>query len=122
MALELAIISAVAGAVLGLRYNVLVLVPSVMFAMLFAVIVGVARADSAGSVALMTVTLGVAVQLGYVGGVAISAAIESLYAALVRSRNLELSSLGEAAWPRTWQTQLTPSAAARFRQHRSPQA
>lgn len=115
MALELAIICAVAGTVLGLRYNVLILVPAVMCAMLFAVIVGIARADSFGSIALLTVALGAAVQLGYLAGVVLYAAVESICAGRGRGRNHELG----LTWPQTWQThswQLTPSSAHRPRQ------
>jgi hypothetical protein len=108
MALELAIIGVVVGAVLGLRYNVLVLVPAVMFAMLFAAIVGVARADSFWSIVLMTAALAVAVQLGYLAGATIYAAVEAFWTAVVKGKdgNPELSSLGPA-WqhmpqPHSW--------------------
>jgi hypothetical protein len=46
MAFELAIIGVVVGIVLGLRYKILILVPAVLLAMIFAIIVGVGRADS----------------------------------------------------------------------------
>jgi hypothetical protein len=121
MALELAIISVVAGVVLGLRYKVLILVPAVMFAMMFAVIVGVARADSVLSVALMTVALAVAVQLGYLAGIFLRALIAWIYALLVRNRTPRLSSL----WP-VWHTVhlngwVAPRAVAHLRQPRRPQ-
>jgi hypothetical protein len=70
MALELAIICAVAGIILGLRCNVLVLVPTVTFVVMLAGIVGIARADGAWSMVLMTAALGSAVQLGYLAGTA----------------------------------------------------
>jgi hypothetical protein len=125
MALELAIISAVAGAVLGLRYNVLVLVPAVGFAMLFAMITGILRADGLWSIVLTTVLLGVAVQLGYLAGVAIYAVVEWGCTALGRGRNQLSSSMG-AAWPQTWQApswELTPSTPiASLRRRQPPQA
>jgi hypothetical protein len=125
MALELAIISALAGAVLGLRYNVLVLVPAVGFAMLFAVITGILRADGLWSIVLTTVLLGVAVQLGYLAGVAIYAVVERGRTARGKGRNQLNSSLG-AAWPQTWQMpfwQLTPSTTiASLRRRQPPQA
>jgi hypothetical protein len=64
MAFELAIIGVVVGIVLGQRYKILILVPAVLFAMIFAIIVGAARADSFWSIVLTTVALVVAVQLG----------------------------------------------------------
>jgi hypothetical protein len=90
MALELAIISLVIGAVLGLRYNALVLVPAVVFAVLVAVITGIARADGFWSIVLTTVLLGVTVQLGYLAGAAISAVVESIRAARGKDRNPSL--------------------------------
>ena len=75
MALELAIIGVVVGIVLGLRYKVLVLVPAVLFAMISAIAVGVGRADSFWSIVLTTVALVIAVQLGYLAGIVIQAAI-----------------------------------------------
>jgi hypothetical protein len=68
MALELAIICAVAGAILGLRCNALVLVPTITAAVILAMMVGVARAHGVWSIALMTAALGSAVQLGYLAG------------------------------------------------------
>ncbi len=78
MTRALAIISVVVGVVLGLRYKVLILVPAVMFAMLLAIIVGVARADSFWSIVLTTAVLGTAIQLGYLAGAVIRAAIASI--------------------------------------------
>jgi len=75
MALELAIISVLAGIALGLRYKVLILVPAVALAMVFAIIVGIARADHFWSIILAMVIVGTAVQLGYLVGIAIRAAV-----------------------------------------------
>jgi hypothetical protein len=78
MAFELAIIGVVVGVVLGLRYKILILVPAVLFAMIFAIIVGVAHADSFWSIVLTTVAVVTAVQLGYLAGIVIHAAIAAL--------------------------------------------
>jgi hypothetical protein len=95
MALQFAIIAVVAGAVLGLRYNVLILVPAVLFAMLFAVIVGIARGDGFWSVTLMTALLAAAVQIGYVAGAALQVGAGSIRATLARRRgNPDLGTLG----------------------------
>ncbi len=77
MALELAIICAAAGTVLGLRCNVLVLVPTITFAMLIAGIVGIAHAKGVWSMVVMTAALGSAVQLGYLAGTTTRALIGS---------------------------------------------
>jgi hypothetical protein len=103
MVFELAIISVAAGAVLGLRSSVLVLVPAVLFTMLFAAIVGIARADSVWSIVLMTMELGFAVQLGYLAGMAIYAAVESISAVLARRRNHGLGGSWGSVWPHTLQ-------------------
>jgi hypothetical protein len=122
MALELAVISAVAGAVLGLRFKVLILVPAVAFAVMFAVVVGVARDDSVLFIVLMTAAVGSAVQIGYLAGIAIRAVIEWVCALLVGNRNLGLSSLA-LLWPQTWHANTlgAPDAMARLRQPRPPQ-
>src|SRR6267378_2064058 len=75
MAFELAIIGVLVGIVLGLRYKILILVPTVLFAMIFTIMVGVARADSFWSIVLTTVAVVTAVQLGYLAGIVIHAAI-----------------------------------------------
>jgi hypothetical protein len=121
MALELAIISVVAGAVLGLRYNALVLAPAVMFAMLFALIVGITRADGFWSVAFLMFLLTVAVQLGYLAGIAIYAVIELICGARGRGRNHELSAVSESPWSPAWHA-ATPSPIPRLRQSQPPQA
>ncbi len=78
MAFELALVGVVVGIVLGLRYKILILVPAVLFAMIFAIIVGVGRGDSFWSIVLTTVVLVIAVQLGYLAGIAIHAVIVAM--------------------------------------------
>jgi hypothetical protein len=92
MALELTIISVLAGITLGLRYKVLVLVPAVTVAMLFAMIIGVAHADRFWSIVLAMVILGTAVQFGYVAGIVMRAAISSICALMIGGRNPEINS------------------------------
>ena len=67
-----------AGIALGLRYKVLILVPAVTLVMIFAMIIGVARADHFWSIVLAMVVLGTAVQFGYLAGIAIRAAVGSV--------------------------------------------
>jgi len=92
MTFELAIISVLAGITLGLRYRVLILVPAVMIAMIFAVIVGVAHADRFWSIVLAMVIFGTAVQIGYLAGVVLRVAIESICASSIGGRNPEINS------------------------------
>jgi archaellum biogenesis protein FlaJ (TadC family) len=73
MAFELAIVTVLAGVALGLRFKVLILVPAVAFATAFTMIVGIARADQFGSIVLIMVIVGTAVQLGYLVGIATAA-------------------------------------------------
>ena len=75
MVIELAVISVLAGIVLGLRYKVVILVPAVMFVVIFAITVGIARGDHFWSIALAIMIVGTAVQLGYLVGIAIRAAV-----------------------------------------------
>ena len=78
MALKLAIISILAGTALGLRYNVFILVPAVASALVFAMIVGIARADHFWSIVLAMVGSGTTIQFGYLAGIAIRATVGSV--------------------------------------------
>jgi hypothetical protein len=73
--IESAVIGIVAGIALGLRYRVVILVPAVSLVVTFAVIVGIARGDHLWSIILAMVIVGTAIQLGYLVGIAIRAAI-----------------------------------------------
>jgi hypothetical protein len=75
MSLELAIISAFAGIALGLRYNVMILIPAVVLFTMFATIVGIARGDHFWSIISAVAILGTAVQVGYLTGISIRAAV-----------------------------------------------
>jgi len=89
---EFAIISVLAGIALGLRYKVVILVPAVTLAIIFAMIVGIARADHFWSITLAMVILGTAVQFGYLAGIAIRAALGSIYALTIGGREPEFNS------------------------------
>jgi hypothetical protein len=73
--IALAVINVLAGIALGLRYRVVILVPAVSLVVTFAVIVGIARGDHLWSIILAMVIVGTAIQLGYLVGIAIRAAI-----------------------------------------------
>jgi len=73
--IALASINVLAGIALGLRYRVVILVPAVSLVVTFVVIVGIARGDHFWSIILAMVIVGIALQLGYLIGIAIRAAI-----------------------------------------------
>jgi hypothetical protein len=81
MALEIVVIHILAGAALGLRFKVMILVPSVTLTMLFAAIVGVTRGDQFWSIAVAMILLGTAIQVGYLAATLIRAKIASVRAA-----------------------------------------
>lgn len=69
MALALAIVGVLVGITLGLRFKVFVLVPAIGFAEIFTLMVGLARGERFGSIALAMVIVGAAIQLGYLVGI-----------------------------------------------------
>ncbi len=75
MSLELAIISALAGIALGLRYKVMFLIRAVALVMMFAMIAGIARGDHFWSIISGVAILGTAIQLGYLAGISIRARV-----------------------------------------------
>ncbi len=97
MALQLAIISVVAGIALGLRCKVFVLVPAITLAMIFAVVAGVAHGDQLGAIILAMVIFGTAVQFGYLTGVAIHAAAGPIIAFII-GRNPQFNSQTGRTW------------------------
>jgi hypothetical protein len=92
MTSELATICVVAGIALGLRYRVVILVPAVTLAIIFAMIVGIARADHFWSIISATAMLAMAVQLGYLAGIATRTAVGSICALAIGGRNPEFNS------------------------------
>jgi hypothetical protein len=71
-------LSALFGATLGLSFNVFVLIPAVIVAVLSAGLVELARGDQGGFVILTIVFVVTAIQIGYLIGSIAAAAIESL--------------------------------------------
>jgi hypothetical protein len=76
MAIGLAIIGVVVSIALGLRFNVLVLVPAIALAVIFALTVGIARSEGFGSIVLAVVIVGTAIQLGYFVGIFLAKRIQ----------------------------------------------
>jgi hypothetical protein len=69
MALALAVIGVLVGIALGLRFKFLILVPAIASAVIFALILGLARDESFGSIVLAIVMAWSAIQLGYFLGI-----------------------------------------------------
>ena len=72
--LTLTVVAMLSGAVLGLRYKVLILAPAITFALVFVTGVGFAREAGIWWIALDMVVVTTALQLGYLGGSALAAA------------------------------------------------
>ena len=72
--LTLTVVTLLGGAVLGLRYKVLILLPAATFVLVFVIGVGVARGAGIWRIALDMMVATTALQLGYVGGSAFAAA------------------------------------------------
>ena len=68
------VITILAGAVLGLRYKVSILLPAATFVLVFVIVIAVARGASIWRIALDMVVATTALQLGYAGGSAVAAA------------------------------------------------
>jgi hypothetical protein len=77
VALEIVTIFVV-GAVLGLRFKVMILVPALILTELFAAIVGLTRGDQFWSIAVAMIMLGTAIQVGYLTGLLFRSKIASV--------------------------------------------
>jgi hypothetical protein len=77
MALEIVTIF-LAGAALGLRFKVMILVPALILIALFAAIVGLSSGDQFWSIAAAMILLGTAIQVGYLAGILFRAKIASV--------------------------------------------
>ncbi len=64
----LVIISLLAGALLGLRFKVLILVPAIIFTFISTLGLGIGHGDGIWSILLAIVFAVTAVQMGYLGG------------------------------------------------------
>ena len=67
--IALAIIGVLVGIALGLRFNVVALAAAISMAVMFALIVGVARDESFWSIVFTVMTVGMAIKLGYFIGI-----------------------------------------------------
>jgi hypothetical protein len=76
---EFIAISVMIGIAIGLRFKVLILVIAVVLAAIFTVILGISRADNFCSIFFTTITIVVAIQLSYLGGLAINAMVASFF-------------------------------------------
>ena len=65
----LAILGSLAGIVLVFRFNVIILLPAVLFGWTVALVSGVVTASSGASIALQMVLVAVGLQLGYAAGI-----------------------------------------------------
>ena len=90
--LTLSLASLLVGAVLGMRFRVLILLPAVFAALLAVLAVGITSSVSFPMVALAMVLAATCLQLGYLGGVAIRHAV-----ALARSGRVQRIWHGRAA-------------------------
>src|SRR6266481_3614293 len=77
MALEIVTIF-LAGAALGLRFKVMILLPALILTALFAAIVGLTRGDQFWSIAAAMILLGTAIQAGYLAGILFRVKIASV--------------------------------------------
>ena len=85
------VVAMLSGAVLGLRYKVLILAPAITFALVF--VVGFAREAGIWWIALDMVVVTTALQLGYLGG----SALASTQHRVDRSRRERLTAFVEMA-------------------------
>jgi hypothetical protein len=95
--MTLAMISLLAGMVLGQRFKVLILVPALALALVLAIGSGIARADTIWSIILMGATAGTSLQIGYLAGVGIRHALVAARAS--RSRATSRTSSAPARRP-----------------------
>jgi len=65
----LAILGSLGGIVLAFRFNVIILLPAIMFGWMVALVNGVVTASSGTSIALQMAQVAVVLQLGYVAGI-----------------------------------------------------
>jgi hypothetical protein len=77
VALEIVTIFVV-GALLGLRFKVMILVPAFILTELFAAIVGLTGGDQFWSIAVAMIMFGTAIQVGYLTGLLFRAKIASV--------------------------------------------
>jgi hypothetical protein len=91
----LALLSFLAGTVLGMRLRVLVLVPATACVLPIALAVGISRLEALGSVTLLVVATVAILQIGYLAGIAIRRSL----AAAQTSRRRDISVTHSQALP-----------------------
>jgi len=77
MVVEIGIIGVLAGIILGLRFSVMILAPTLTVAMVIAVIAGIASGDHFWWIVMAVILVGSAVQVGYLVGIVLRATPES---------------------------------------------
>jgi hypothetical protein len=83
-------ISALIGVALGQRFNVLILIPTVILAMVSAAIVEVARGDEAWPVALTIILVATVLQIGYLVWNIIRGVVEDLTPLTLIQKHMEV--------------------------------
>jgi len=86
--MTLALISLLAGMVLGQRFKVLILIPATALALVFATGTGIVRADTVWSIVLMATAAAASLQIGYLVGVAIRHVLVAGRASRLRAASL----------------------------------
>lgn len=71
----LVIFGSLAGTALAFRFNVIVLLPVILFGWMVALVSGAATASSGASIMFQMVLVAVALQLGYVAGIVLKWAV-----------------------------------------------
>jgi hypothetical protein len=83
-------IGALIGAVLGLRFNVFILIPTIILAAIGVAAVELARGDQAGSVALTIILAATALQVSYLVGIIARATVKGINLALDIQAHMEV--------------------------------
>jgi hypothetical protein len=73
--LTLAICGALVGAVLGMRFRALILIPSIVVGLFVGAVAGIAGHEGVGMTVLTMLSVATALQLGYLGGTMIRHAV-----------------------------------------------
>jgi hypothetical protein len=94
--MTLAMISLLAGMVLGQRFKVPVLVPATALGLVLAIGAGIAHADAVGSIVLMAAVTATSLQIGYFAGIGIRHLMVVARASRLRVANLTGSAPGPA--------------------------
>jgi len=80
------------GAVLGMRFKVLILIPAIAFALIAILVGGVARGDSVSAILVAVVLASICLQIGYLSGIATRYSIALARAGRLRQASLQAES------------------------------